>query len=224
MFYSLDEAASRLTDLCKDAHPSFRGEVTSAQLLNYGIADHLLICIPLDEDAHSPRWQNKDSDHEYRIDGTETIVRLYGLYLVPPRTLFALELAEHTNLVAVFSLDGSSSFMLGKKIAREDLRVRDVDLLAFFRSLTFPSGGAQPAPIKKKRKDALSKEIDSVLIELPDAGPEVVLAKLRERVGNGTIDRCSQTLVTWINDEGTKREADLSALSRRLNRFRGERN
>lgn len=127
-------------------------EVTEVQILRAGIAGHLLICVPLDTHCYSPSLKaNADA---------------FGLFVVPPRHLFALEAQPTVRLRMVSSLDGKQVFFPFEEVRRDMLRVHDGHLSDFADRIKLPpreKGGterkltaAQDAEIRKRLKQGES--------------------------------------------------------------------
>lgn len=121
---SLDEAI-----LWLDQH-GVKG-VTVNELLRLGYINKFQICLPLTESAYSPLKNhelfNKNISAGLDVDIQKiheaSFVDLYGLYQLPPKTLFQLEAEGEATAEIVFSLDKGEQFTIHKIIKIDNLRV-----------------------------------------------------------------------------------------------------
>lgn len=147
-YFTLDEAAEWLTRTLGGTEV-LGAPVTAAQVLRYGIHGHLLICVALDTRCYSPtvkvrnqaaaRAQDPDGWFREDVSGQKAVeaatVEVFGLFVVPVRTLFAFEVGDEVMLQFVTSLDGSNSYHPFEKIGRDRLRVLVPHLEAFASSV-----------------------------------------------------------------------------------------
>lgn len=106
-------------------------DVTVKELLRLGYGGHLQVCLPLSERAYSPtkRVELENSNFDAGIDMSSekehelAHEELYGVYVLPSRTLFELEAFGKAKTGLVLSLDGKHFFSVEKDIVLEDLRI-----------------------------------------------------------------------------------------------------
>lgn len=127
--YTLEEAALVLESQLGAEH-KIAGRFTAAQVLRAGSDGRLLITVPLDLRCYSPTAFARGASHEEASQS-----EAFGWFVVPPRHLFALEVADQVKLQMVTSLDGRDIFFPFVSIGAASLRVMEPHLQAFAESL-----------------------------------------------------------------------------------------
>ena len=110
-------------------------DITVPQLIRAGATQNLLLCVLLDVKCYSPthriRRENKalELDPDYwsncpldQIDDAD-VVDAYGLFVLPPRHVFAYQTKETVRVDSVTSLDGQDIYYPGVDVSRDALQI-----------------------------------------------------------------------------------------------------
>ena len=131
-------------------------DITVPQLIRAGAMQHLLLCVLLDVKCYSPThrirrekraleldpdyWSNFPID---RIDDAD-VVDAYGLFVLPPRHVFAYQTKETVRVDSVASLDGLDIYFPGVDVSRDALQITMPHLDAFIRHIKATQATASP--------------------------------------------------------------------------------
>ncbi len=164
-------------------------DITVPQLIRAGAMQHLMLCVLLDVKCYSPThrirrekraleldpdyWSNCPID---RIDDAD-VVDAYGLFVLPPRHVFAYQTKETVRVDSVASLDGLDIYFPGVYVSRDALQITMPHLDAFINHIkatqatgsrieaaTAPADGAMTSRIhstrQTSRRDVLTPVIE----------------------------------------------------------------
>ena len=122
-------------------------DITVPQLIRAGAMQHLMLCVLLDVKCYSPThrirrekraleldpdyWSNCPID---RIDDAD-VVDAYGLFVLPPRHVFAYQTKETVRVDSVASLDGLDIYFPGVYVSRDALQITMPHLDAFIKHI-----------------------------------------------------------------------------------------
>lgn len=193
-YYSLDEAAAEL-----NRRPG-ASPLTASALLREGVAGRMLVCAPMDTEAYSPtvKARNAEPASAHATDAAgvtaRATVEMYGLFVVPPRHLFAIESSGATQLGVVYSLDGRDVYFPNVSITRDQLRIARPQLESFSMSQdqlsattkTTTRGRTAPA-LSPKQQDDVRKRLNR--------GETVTVLAVELGVSRRTIDKYKPPVV-----------------------------
>lgn len=162
-------------------------DITVPQLIRAGAMQHLMLCVLLDVKCYSPThrirrekraleldpdyWSNCPID---RIDDAD-VVDAYGLFVLPPRHVFAYQTKETVRVDSVASLDGLDIYFPGVDVSRDALQITMPHLDAFIKHIKATQATAsrveaatEPVPIGGERVAQRPEKVDFSLLATPD--------------------------------------------------------
>ena len=147
-----------LSEAAQIVHNETGVDITVTQLIRAGSVQNLPLCVLLDVKCYSPthkiRREKKaqELDPEYwrncPIDRTNDadVVYAYGLFVLPPRHVFAYQTKETVRVDSVASLDGQDTYFPGVDVSRDALQITIPNLHAFIARIKASQAAQQTAP------------------------------------------------------------------------------
>ena len=130
-------------------------DITVPQLIRAGAMQNLPLCVLLDVKCYSPThrikrkkkaeeldpdyWRNRPVDSINDAD----VVYAYGLFVLPPRHVFAYQTKETVRVDSVASLDGQDTYYPGVDVNRDALQIMLPHLNAFIAHIKAPQAAQQ---------------------------------------------------------------------------------
>lgn len=169
-------------------------DITVLQLLRAGAVQNLPLCVLLDTQCYSPTHRVRreklafESDPDYwkktrpGTDENLDVVNAYGLFVLPPRHVFAYQMNESVRVESVTSLDGQDIYFPGVTRARDDLQITLPDLTKFIDGIKAAKPVTEPQPAPAQKADTES----SPVVEVPASEtPEQRRARWLDWYGQG---------------------------------------
>ena len=134
-------------------------DITVLQLLRAGAVQNLPLCVLLDTQCYSPTHRVRreklalDSDPDYWkkpqpvADDNLDVVNAYGLFMLPPRHVFAYQMSESVRVETVTSLDGQDIYFPGVTRTRDELQITLPHLTKFIAGIGAAKQDAEPQAV-----------------------------------------------------------------------------
>ena len=186
-------------------------DITAPQLIRVAAVQHLPLCVLLDVKCYSPThkirrekkaeelvanyWRNCPA---HSIDSAD-VVDAYGLFVLPPRHVFAYQTNEMVRIQSVSSLDGQDIYFPFVVVSRDQIQITLCHLAALVAQIKTAKADTQsqptitsPAPVvvetveqrrarylamfeaeeKREKRGALQRVADSEGVDRSDLAPE----------------------------------------------------
>lgn len=147
-----------LSEAAQIVHNETGVDITVTQLIRVGFLQNLPLCVLLDVECYSPthkiRRETKaqELDPEYwgsgQMDRTNDadVVYAYGLFVLPPRHVFAYQTNETVRVNSVESLNRQDIYYPGVDVSRDALQITIPHLHAFISHIKATQAAQQTAP------------------------------------------------------------------------------
>ncbi len=159
-------------------------DITVPQLIRAGAMQNLPLCVLLDVKCYSPTHRIKREKKSEELDpdywrncpvdsiNDADVVNAYGLFVLPPRHVFAYQTKETVKIQSVVSLDGQDIYFPFVDVSRDQIQITLRHLTAFMAHIKAARTDTQPhatirspAPVATTKRSEKKPSIETVAFD-----------------------------------------------------------